>query len=170
MIISLSLPFSIGMALSLSLCNSTVSPQHEGLSPFFLFFFFFFILSNIYLFCKFTVKVNLKRKIGLQNVKNLVRTVGIPSVTTSPQESLQNGNWVKLICGASFEVIQQQQQNPFFFFFSFSSMELIVSVSCSRMWLISEIYLLFTLLLEVDKRTLTEYFYTCFGTKRAFRS
>ncbi|XP_015883166.1 uncharacterized protein LOC107418974 isoform X1 [Ziziphus jujuba] len=66
------------MALSLSFCNSTVSPQHQ-------------------------VKVNLKSKTGLQNVKNLVQTAGIPSIASSPQESLQNGNWVKLICGASFE-------------------------------------------------------------------
>ncbi|KAF3456359.1 hypothetical protein FNV43_RR01009 [Rhamnella rubrinervis] len=67
------------MAVSLCFCNATVSPQHHQ------------------------VRVNLKDKIGLQNVKNLVQTVGIPSITSSPQECLQNGNWVKLICGASFE-------------------------------------------------------------------
>ncbi|PON93191.1 ABC transporter ABCE [Trema orientale] len=51
------------------------------------------------------VRVNLKTKsnIALKNVKNLVKTIGIPSIASSPQESLQTGNWVKLICGASFE-------------------------------------------------------------------
>ncbi|KAG5559821.1 hypothetical protein RHGRI_003199 [Rhododendron griersonianum] len=39
----------------------------------------------------------------LQKVKDLVKTVGIPSIATSPPVSLQRGNWVKLICGASFE-------------------------------------------------------------------
>ncbi|CAN6726601.1 unnamed protein product [Malus baccata var. baccata] len=38
----------------------------------------------------------------LEEVKNLIRTVGIPSKTSSPAKSLENGKWVKLICGASF--------------------------------------------------------------------
>ncbi|XP_047308138.1 uncharacterized protein LOC124911674 isoform X2 [Impatiens glandulifera] len=41
-------------------------------------------------------------KKSLQKVKELVSLVGIPSFIT-PHESLQKGNWVKLICGASFE-------------------------------------------------------------------
>lgn len=36
-------------------------------------------------------------------MKDLINTVGVPSVTSSPHDSLQRGNWVKLICGASFE-------------------------------------------------------------------
>ncbi|CAK9154917.1 unnamed protein product [Ilex paraguariensis] len=40
---------------------------------------------------------------GLEKVKNLVTKTGVPSTTTSPHESLQRGNWVKLICGANFE-------------------------------------------------------------------
>ncbi|CAK9167323.1 unnamed protein product [Ilex paraguariensis] len=40
---------------------------------------------------------------GLEKVKNLLTKTGVPSITTSPYESLQRGNWVKLICGASFE-------------------------------------------------------------------
>lgn len=36
-------------------------------------------------------------------MKNLIKTVGVPSISSSPVKSLQNGNWVKLICGASFE-------------------------------------------------------------------
>ncbi|KAL3829330.1 hypothetical protein ACJIZ3_018132 [Penstemon smallii] len=40
---------------------------------------------------------------GLENVKNLIKKTGVPSIITSPLESLQKGNWVKLICGASFE-------------------------------------------------------------------
>ncbi|EYU29661.1 hypothetical protein ABFS82_07G005800 [Erythranthe guttata] len=40
---------------------------------------------------------------GLEKVKNLITKTGIPSHITSPLESLQKGNWVKLICGASFE-------------------------------------------------------------------
>ncbi|XP_057430951.1 uncharacterized protein LOC130723831 isoform X2 [Lotus japonicus] len=39
----------------------------------------------------------------LQNVKSLVNTIELPSISSSPLESLQRGNWVKLICGASFE-------------------------------------------------------------------
>ncbi|KAK3188682.1 hypothetical protein Dsin_028243 [Dipteronia sinensis] len=50
------------------------------------------------------VKVNYKNSSKtLQNVKNLVNKIGVPSITSSPHESLQKGNWVKLICGASFE-------------------------------------------------------------------
>ncbi|CAI9118969.1 OLC1v1020616C1 [Oldenlandia corymbosa var. corymbosa] len=40
---------------------------------------------------------------GLEKVKKLVMRSGIPSRITSPHESLRLGNWVKLICGASFE-------------------------------------------------------------------
>lgn len=36
-------------------------------------------------------------------MKNLVRANGVCLKTSSPHESLQKGNWVKLICGASFE-------------------------------------------------------------------
>jgi hypothetical protein len=40
-----------------------------------------------------------------QKVKNLINTLELPSISSSstPLESLQRGNWVKLICGASFE-------------------------------------------------------------------
>ncbi|KAJ4839575.1 hypothetical protein Tsubulata_036846 [Turnera subulata] len=44
-----------------------------------------------------------KNKIGLQSVRNLVQATGVPSLVSAPQESLHKGNWVKLICGASFE-------------------------------------------------------------------
>ncbi|XP_022138429.1 uncharacterized protein LOC111009602 [Momordica charantia] len=40
---------------------------------------------------------------NLDNVKNIVKRIGIASVQSSPLESLRNGHWVKLICGASFE-------------------------------------------------------------------
>ncbi|KAK2990236.1 hypothetical protein RJ640_014688 [Escallonia rubra] len=40
---------------------------------------------------------------NLQKVKEVLKTSGVPSIATSPHDSLQNGNWVKLICGASFE-------------------------------------------------------------------
>ncbi|XP_024022290.1 uncharacterized protein LOC21387695 isoform X1 [Morus notabilis] len=71
---------SIAMALSIS-CNYTaVSAQNQ---------------------VRVTVKSN--STTALENVRNLVRAVGIPSVKSSPVESLQKGNWVKLICGASFE-------------------------------------------------------------------
>ncbi|KAL8139698.1 hypothetical protein V2J09_005719 [Rumex salicifolius] len=39
----------------------------------------------------------------LQSVSEMVKSVGIPSILTPPHLSLQRGNWVKLICGASFE-------------------------------------------------------------------
>ncbi|XP_069148394.1 uncharacterized protein [Solanum lycopersicum] len=39
---------------------------------------------------------------GVEKVKSIIKKTVIPSVS-SPVESLQKGNWVKLICGASFE-------------------------------------------------------------------
>ncbi|KAF8401311.1 hypothetical protein HHK36_012244 [Tetracentron sinense] len=48
-------------------------------------------------------QVNYRNKKCLQIVKNLIRKIGIPSISSSPHISLQRGNWVKLICGASFE-------------------------------------------------------------------
>ncbi|KAL3578669.1 hypothetical protein D5086_020173 [Populus alba] len=49
-------------------------------------------------------KVNYRsNKKCLESVRNLVKTTGVASVVSAPQESLQKGNWVKLICGASFE-------------------------------------------------------------------
>ncbi|CAK9138892.1 unnamed protein product [Ilex paraguariensis] len=50
-----------------------------------------------------TAQLNHGNNKGLEKVKNLVTKTGVPSITTSPHESLQRGNWVKLICGASFE-------------------------------------------------------------------
>ncbi|KAL0457498.1 UNVERIFIED_CONTAM: hypothetical protein Slati_1089000 [Sesamum latifolium] len=40
---------------------------------------------------------------GVEKVKKLITRSGIPAAITSPLDSLQKGNWVKLICGASFE-------------------------------------------------------------------
>ncbi|XP_011657264.1 uncharacterized protein LOC101215861 isoform X2 [Cucumis sativus] len=40
---------------------------------------------------------------NLDSVRSLVSRIGIASVQSSSLQSLQNGNWVKLICGASFE-------------------------------------------------------------------
>ncbi|XP_022749055.1 uncharacterized protein LOC111298593 [Durio zibethinus] len=65
------------MALSFS-CSSAMPPQHQ-------------------------VNVTFGSKNSLQNVKNLIKSIGIPSKSCSPHISLQQGNWVKLICGASFE-------------------------------------------------------------------
>lgn len=50
-----------------------------------------------------TVQLNVSNQKGLEKVKNHVSRTGIPSIITSPDESLRKGNWVKLICGASFE-------------------------------------------------------------------
>ncbi|GMN55163.1 hypothetical protein TIFTF001_024287 [Ficus carica] len=69
---------SISTALTL-FSNTTVSSQNQA-----------------------RVKIR-SNSIALQNVRNLVRTVGVSSISSSPVESLQKGNWVKLICGASFE-------------------------------------------------------------------
>lgn len=63
------------MALSFS-CNSAIPSQYQ---------------------------VNAGRKNSLQNVKNLIKSIGAPFKSCSPHISLQQGNWVKLICGASFE-------------------------------------------------------------------
>ncbi|KAI3684017.1 hypothetical protein L1987_84539 [Smallanthus sonchifolius] len=49
--------------------------------------------------CKLNATVNK----SLNKVRDLVVRSNVPSIATSPQKSLQNGNWVKLICGASFE-------------------------------------------------------------------
>ncbi|CAI0626272.1 unnamed protein product [Linum tenue] len=46
---------------------------------------------------------NRKTAKGIENARNLVKTSRVLSLATSPHESLQKGNWVKLICGASFE-------------------------------------------------------------------
>lgn len=51
-----------------------------------------------------TNKPTQSNKKYLEKVKNLVKVNGVCLNTTSPHESLQKGNWVKLICGASFEV------------------------------------------------------------------
>ncbi|KAK8622502.1 hypothetical protein V6N13_117413 [Hibiscus sabdariffa] len=59
-------------------CSSAIPPQHHA-------------------------NVTLGSTNPLQNVKNLVKSLGIPSKSCSPHLSLQQGNWVKLICGASFE-------------------------------------------------------------------
>ncbi|XP_073143779.1 uncharacterized protein [Henckelia pumila] len=40
---------------------------------------------------------------SLEKVDNLLKKNGILSIVSSPLESLRKGNWVKLICGASFE-------------------------------------------------------------------
>ncbi|EOY06727.1 4Fe-4S ferredoxin, iron-sulfur binding isoform 2 [Theobroma cacao] len=65
------------MALSF-FCSSAICPQHQ-------------------------VNVTFGCKNSLQNVKNLIKSIGVPSKSCSPHESLRKGNWVKLICGASFE-------------------------------------------------------------------
>jgi len=59
--------------------------------------------------CLIPVKVD-KKCVVHQKVKNLINTLELPSISSSsssssstPLESLQRGNWVKLICGASFE-------------------------------------------------------------------
>ncbi|KAK2644677.1 hypothetical protein Ddye_019872 [Dipteronia dyeriana] len=99
------------MALKFSI-NATISPPNQGkalsfqalvINPFF--FFPFFIYKFIIWFSRvMTVKVNYKNSSKtLKNVKNLVNKIGVPSIAPSPHESLQKGNWVKLICGASFE-------------------------------------------------------------------
>ncbi|KAL9275240.1 Light dependent period A-like protein [Drosera capensis] len=51
---------------------------------------------------KLNVKM-MRTNSGLQGVKAIVESIGIPRMITAPQVSLQRGNWVKLICGASFE-------------------------------------------------------------------
>ncbi|XP_057959336.1 uncharacterized protein LOC131151889 isoform X2 [Malania oleifera] len=64
------------MALSFS-CNASLTPKHP--------------------------QVNLRNNKHLQDIKKLIQTIGVSSIPSSPIESLRNGNWVKLICGASFE-------------------------------------------------------------------
>ncbi|KAI4344783.1 hypothetical protein L6164_011972 [Bauhinia variegata] len=65
------------MALRFS-CNTKISPQHHA-------------------------RVNSRSKNCLQTVKSLVNSIRLPHISSTPLESLQQGNWVKLICGASFE-------------------------------------------------------------------
>ncbi|XP_054822373.1 uncharacterized protein LOC129320792 isoform X2 [Prosopis cineraria] len=48
-------------------------------------------------------KVDSRSKKCVNNVKSIVNNAGLRSITSSPLEALQKGNWVKLICGASFE-------------------------------------------------------------------
>jgi len=51
-----------------------------------------------------TPETNTKNKSTAENLKSLVNTLVLPSISSSPLHSLHKGNWVKLICGASFEV------------------------------------------------------------------
>jgi len=51
-----------------------------------------------------TPETNTKTKSTADNLKSLVNTLVLPSISSSPLHSLHRGNWVKLICGASFEV------------------------------------------------------------------
>ncbi|AES64994.2 putative iron-sulfur binding protein LdpA [Medicago truncatula] len=65
----------------------------------------FFCATNISVSTKHKAKVD-KKCVVHQKVKNLINTLELPSISSSsstPLESLQRGNWVKLICGASFE-------------------------------------------------------------------
>ncbi|GAB4843013.1 hypothetical protein Ancab_012989 [Ancistrocladus abbreviatus] len=55
------------------------------------------------LYPQFQAKANPTNSMDLKKVRNLVESVGVPSVVAPPQQSLQKGHWVKLICGASFE-------------------------------------------------------------------
>ncbi|KAI5446590.1 hypothetical protein KIW84_014431 [Lathyrus oleraceus] len=64
----------------------------------------FFCATNFSLSIQNNAKLD--KKCITQKVKNIVNTVQFPSISSSsstPLESLQRGNWVKLICGASFE-------------------------------------------------------------------
>lgn len=69
------------MALSFS-CSASLTPQQQ---------------------LQAQLKISSRNDKCLQKVKDQVKTVGIPSIATSPSVSLKRGNWVKLICGASFE-------------------------------------------------------------------
>lgn len=138
------------MALSFS-CNSKLFPQHQGR--------FFLLLLNHFSFIQSfsiclkslwfwnSVRVSPKSNKCLDNVRNLVKTVGIPSVSSSPLESLRKGNWVKLICGASFEV-STKPSNLTTIFHLYRPLTLRF-LSLHRMLLISGIFPLSTLLLEV---------------------
>ncbi|XP_060174010.1 uncharacterized protein LOC132604497 isoform X3 [Lycium barbarum] len=48
-------------------------------------------------------QVNYSKFNGVEKVKSIIKKTVIPSINSNPVESLQKGNWVKLICGASFE-------------------------------------------------------------------
>ncbi|WVY92829.1 hypothetical protein V8G54_031917 [Vigna mungo] len=50
-----------------------------------------------------TPETNTKNKSTADNLKSIVNTLVLPSISSSPLHSLHKGNWVKLICGASFE-------------------------------------------------------------------
>lgn len=92
------------MALSFSYCSSVQN------GCFFLFSSFlrenllwdFQDNSEIFSF-SITAHVNVSKQKGFVKAKELISRTGIPSIVTSPYESLKKGNWVKLICGASFE-------------------------------------------------------------------
>ncbi|KAM0053765.1 putative iron-sulfur binding protein LdpA [Helianthus debilis subsp. tardiflorus] len=50
-----------------------------------------------------TRKQPVKVNNSIEKVRDLVTTTNLPSIATFPLNSLHKGNWVKLICGASFE-------------------------------------------------------------------
>lgn len=123
------------MNMALSICCCTSLHLHDkGLSTFPTFFspsvfhysqrsfliflplIYFKLLSLLF----FAVKsrnhsVSVSTNKCLQTVKNLVHSTGILSIATPPHESLQKGNWVKLICGASFEVFPKI---PYFYLYN----------------------------------------------------
>ncbi|KAI7757049.1 hypothetical protein M8C21_021557 [Ambrosia artemisiifolia] len=65
------------------------------------------MFNNTRLHCKLDASVNNNnknnKKKSIEKVRDLVVRSKVPSIVTSPQISLHKGNWVKLICGASFE-------------------------------------------------------------------
>ncbi|KAK7329563.1 hypothetical protein VNO77_23733 [Canavalia gladiata] len=81
-------------------CTTNISTQHHGSAK---------TLDSSSLSvtnsckCSFTPSKVELRISNTKCVQSLFNTLHLPSVSSTPLESLQRGNWVKLICGASFE-------------------------------------------------------------------
>ncbi|KAK7412880.1 hypothetical protein VNO78_04595 [Psophocarpus tetragonolobus] len=82
-------------------CTTNISTQHHDASAKTL------VSSSLSLSNSririYTPVRNSIHKCTADNVKSLVNTVVLPSISSTPLASLHRGNWVKLICGASFE-------------------------------------------------------------------
>ncbi|KAL3752644.1 hypothetical protein ACJRO7_000106 [Eucalyptus globulus] len=82
------------MAWSCLSCTASIPPQPKV---------FISSFTTIFIPTHPLMKFRLSSQKCLQDVRNMVKSLGIHSIRSSPVDSLGNGNLVKLICGASFE-------------------------------------------------------------------
>ncbi|RDX79629.1 hypothetical protein CR513_39926 [Mucuna pruriens] len=80
-----------------SFCTTNISTQHHGYAA------KFHVSSSLSLTNSHMWSSTTARNSKNKCAQSLVNTVVLPSISSTPLESLHRGNWIKLICGASFE-------------------------------------------------------------------